>query len=258
MIYKRVAARLRAQDWIAISIELAIVIVGVFIGTQVSNWNASRLERAETRRMLVQLQPELRGLIDFSQSARKYYGTTRRYAGVALAGWRADPNVSDSDFVIAAYQASQISGIATNNATWATIFGADRLRTIDDPTIRRDLASLMASDTSQIDLVAVDTPYRRNVRRIIPIDIQDSIRAACGDVPPADKPNLFLLPSNCPLAIAPKAAASAAQALRSHPDLANDLQWHVAAAAAFLASLRSFELTARSLQNEITASVQSD
>ncbi len=32
MIYKRVAARLRAQDWVAITIELAIVAVGMFIG----------------------------------------------------------------------------------------------------------------------------------------------------------------------------------------------------------------------------------
>ena len=38
MIYKRVAARLRAQDWLAITIELGIVVLGVFIGTWVANW----------------------------------------------------------------------------------------------------------------------------------------------------------------------------------------------------------------------------
>ncbi len=45
MIYKRVAAWLRGQDWVAILIELGIVILGVFVGTQVSNWNATRTER---------------------------------------------------------------------------------------------------------------------------------------------------------------------------------------------------------------------
>ncbi len=39
MIYKRVGARLRAQDWLAIVIELGIVVLGVFIGTWVANWN---------------------------------------------------------------------------------------------------------------------------------------------------------------------------------------------------------------------------
>ena len=39
MIFKRAAAKLKAQDWTAIGIELVIVIIGVFIGTQVSNSN---------------------------------------------------------------------------------------------------------------------------------------------------------------------------------------------------------------------------
>ena len=59
MIYKRAAARLRAQDWVAITIELSIVVVGVFIGTQVANWNEDRLTRRETQRMLVRLKPEI-------------------------------------------------------------------------------------------------------------------------------------------------------------------------------------------------------
>ena len=251
MIYKRVAARLRAQDWVAITIEIGIVVIGVFIGTQVSNWNADRLERIETRRMLTQLQPEVRGLIDFSTSTRDYYKITRRYAGIALAGWKRDPTVDDRAFVIAAYQASQISGSATNNSTWATIFGAERLRTIEDPAIRRGLSSLMSIDTSQISILAVDTPYRKNVRRIIPVEIQDAIRAHCGDVPAAGRPNVFILPPDCPLSIPPEAAKAAAGALRANPGLANDLQWHVAAVAAFLTNLDTLEASARELQREI-------
>ena len=103
MIFKRAVAKLRAQDWAAITIEIAIVIIGVFIGTQVSNWNARRLEQIETREMMSRLKPELRKVLDEYQGARAYYGLTRRYAGIALAGWRGDADVSDRDFVIAAY-----------------------------------------------------------------------------------------------------------------------------------------------------------
>src|SRR4051812_17044368 len=62
MIFKRAVARLRAQDWIAISVEIGIVIIGVFIGTQVSNLNNARIERAKTQQMARDLQPELRNL----------------------------------------------------------------------------------------------------------------------------------------------------------------------------------------------------
>ena len=42
MILRRVVANLKHQHWTAIGIELVIVVVGVFIGMQVSNWNEDR------------------------------------------------------------------------------------------------------------------------------------------------------------------------------------------------------------------------
>ena len=36
-------ARLRGRSWSSVAIELAIVVLGVFIGIQVSNWNQDRL-----------------------------------------------------------------------------------------------------------------------------------------------------------------------------------------------------------------------
>ena len=256
MIYKRVAANLRVQNWSAILIELAIVVVGVFIGTQVSNWNATRLEGAETARLIAQLQPELRAQVDFYDTAKAYYATTRRFAEVALAGWADDPKVSDNDFVIAGYQASQIQGIGTNSATWANIFGAERLRSIDDAAVRRDLSFLMYSDNSSIGINAVDTPYRRNVRRVIPIKVQDAIRTTCGDYTPENRPNIVLLPPTCALQLPADQAAAAARALRANRGLVEDLQWHVAAEAAFLANLKVFEDTTHKLLSEIPNGVR--
>ena len=253
MIFKRFAANLRAQNWFAIGIEFAIVVAGVFVGTQVSNWNAERLERADTARLIAQLQPELRAQVDFYDTAKAYYATTRRFAEVALAGWTNDPKVSDSDFVVAAYQASQIQGIGTNSSTWANIFGAERLRSIDNPIIRRDLSFLMYSDNSSIGINAVDTPYRRNVRRVLPIAVQDVVRTKCGDYTPDNRPNVVLLPPTCPLHLPAEQAAASARALRAHPELIDDLQWHVAAEAAFLANLKVFEDTTHKLLREIPA-----
>ena len=93
--------------------------------------------------------------------------------------------MSDSDFVISAYQSSQIMGIGTNGSAWADVLGADRLRQIEDPELRNDLATLLSSDYAIIDTPAVDTPYRRNVRRLIPIALQDAVREQCGDQPPS-------------------------------------------------------------------------
>ena len=252
MIYKRAAARLRAQDWVAITIELSIVVVGVFIGTQVANWNEDRLTRRETQRMLVRLKPEIDNLLLFYTSARDYYRTTRGWADTAFAAWRGDPAVSDRDFVIAAYQASQIYGSGTNISTWATIFGADRLRTIDNDRLRTNLAYLMSIDTSQLDISAVDTPYRRNVRRIVPVEIQDAIRAQCGDRSPPGNPGILSLPSTCDIEVAPAVAAAAAADLRAHPELVEDLRWHTASAAYFLENVVANEVVVRQVQQALS------
>ena len=73
MIFKRAAAKLRAQDWTAISIEIAIFCIGVFVGIEVSNWNQARLQKDQTERLLVQLAPELRKKISFFESVKTYY-----------------------------------------------------------------------------------------------------------------------------------------------------------------------------------------
>lgn len=252
MIYKRFAANLRAQNWFAIGIEFGIVVAGVFVGTQVSNWNAQRLERQETQRMLAQLKPNLQSLTDYYASARVYYATTRNYARSAFSGWRGEPGLSDADFVIAAYQASQIIGIGTNGSTWATVLGADQLRKIDDLAIRNDLSFLMSADYTQLDVPSVNTPYRQNVRRLIPDDIQEAIRGQCGDITPTSAQQLnFILPATCDLKIESGEAARTAAILRSNPELARDLQWHMAAQSALLSNMRTFELATEDLQRRI-------
>src|SRR5687768_13536542 len=128
MLLRRVIDHLRRQEWSAIAIDFVIVVVGVFIGTQVSNWNEARLEKAATERLLVQLVPELAFQIEFFDSSRIYYATARRFADQALASWSGERRISDEQFVIAAYQASQVIGIGVNTENWALTFGAEQLR----------------------------------------------------------------------------------------------------------------------------------
>jgi len=62
MILRRVADHLRKQAWTAVAIDFVIVVLGVFVGIQVSNWNEDRIQRAQERGFLVRLHE------DFEQS----------------------------------------------------------------------------------------------------------------------------------------------------------------------------------------------
>ncbi|MEO7815069.1 MAG: hypothetical protein ABIR87_06455 [Sphingomicrobium sp.] len=238
MIYKRVAARLQAQDWLAITIEFAIVVAGVFVGTWVANLNQGRVEEGETRQMLRNLKPELANNIAIFNAVENYYAVTRRYAATAFAGWRGDQAVTDRDFVIAAYQASQIVYTGINGSSWSEAFGSDRLRTISDRELQRDVGQMMSTDYNAIEK-ELFTDYREHVRQVIPEDIQDAIRARCGDRRNAIGVNQ--LPASCSIDIPDSRLAQAASALRDRPDLVGELRWHIAAVASYVNNLQLFE-----------------
>jgi len=249
MIFKRAVAKLRAQDWMAIGIEIVIVIIGVFIGTQVSNFNNARIERAKTEQMARDLRPELRNLANNFRALISYYGVARRYGDTAFAGWRDDPRVSDRDFVIAAYQSSQILLTGVNNASWSQIFGSDRLRDLKNPRLRAHLTLLMTNDSIAIEK-DLATEYRRDVRMVIPEDIQDAIRARCGDRR-SDLANIAL-PPTCTLDLPEGRFTAAAHALRANSKLVGELRYHFAMAASYVENLRDLESLTRAAIQEVT------
>ena len=46
MLLRRITEHVKAQNWFAVGLDFLIVVVGVFIGIQVANWNAARADRA--------------------------------------------------------------------------------------------------------------------------------------------------------------------------------------------------------------------
>lgn len=255
MILRRLTQNLRAQNWTAIVIELVIVVLGVFIGVQAANWNQDRIEQRETQRMLVNLRPELQGQMNFINDVRAYYGVTRKFAEQALAGWSGAPDVSDNEFVIAAYQASQITGIGTNAENWALTFGGEQLRNIDDLQVRRNLEVILTTDYGPIGLDAAATPYREQVRRVIPISVQDAIRRECGDRVTVDETLglvQVVLPGTCSLTLPPDQAAKAAASLRARPDLAQELNWHLATVAVTMLNVDLLERPIRELHRDLS------
>jgi hypothetical protein len=251
MILHSVAEALRRQNWAAIAIEIVIVVIGVFVGTQVSNWNQTRVETAATKRMLVQFGPELQAQIEFFGSARTYYATARRFADVALAAWQGDGRISDERFVIAAYQASQIYAQGVNAENWTLTFGGEQVRNIEDAKVRRDLELVLTQDYSLVQFAAVATPYREQVRRVIPIHVQDMIRRECGDR--QIKNTIFAeLPATCSLRLAQHEAKSTAAALRANVELPRELNWHLAAVAQYQDNMAALEQSMRALHRDLS------
>ena len=64
MILRRVMEHVKDQNWTAVGIDFLIVVVGVFVGLQVQDWNDARKERIEERAIMNRLHAETRALLD--------------------------------------------------------------------------------------------------------------------------------------------------------------------------------------------------
>lgn len=59
MLLRRMTRHVKDQNWFAVGLDFAIVVLGAFIGIQVSIWNAARLERAVERDTLIRLYADI-------------------------------------------------------------------------------------------------------------------------------------------------------------------------------------------------------
>lgn len=80
MLLRRIIEHVKTQNWTAIGLDFVIVVVGVFIGIQVSNWNAARGERDLERVYLQRLHDEALAGVNGFLGSTDIVWTARRNA----------------------------------------------------------------------------------------------------------------------------------------------------------------------------------
>lgn len=73
MILRSVTKHVRDQNWFAVGIDFLIVVVGVFIGIQVSNWNAARLERLEETAIVERIRNDFARIREDSERSLAFH-----------------------------------------------------------------------------------------------------------------------------------------------------------------------------------------
>ncbi|GAA0852364.1 DUF6090 family protein [Aliiglaciecola litoralis] len=69
MLLRSITNHIKEQNWLAVLIDFMIVVVGVFIGIQVANWNESLAENELSNRYMEQLTRDIRAdIIDINTS----------------------------------------------------------------------------------------------------------------------------------------------------------------------------------------------
>ncbi|MDT8439893.1 MAG: hypothetical protein RQ729_12890 [Wenzhouxiangellaceae bacterium] len=183
MILRSVTKHVRDQNWFAVWIDFLIVVVGVFIGIQVANWNDARRDRQLGAEYTVRLIADLEQDLSAARTLASYYDD------VTEAIKDADRLLSQPDpdpkaLVVAAYRASEFSTNPSSRATWDQVVSSGHLGLLPDAAIESGLSDYYRFTGSVEETLArlQDTPYRRAVRSLIPLAVQISMREGCSDV----------------------------------------------------------------------------
>ncbi|MEM7276765.1 MAG: hypothetical protein AAF385_01460 [Pseudomonadota bacterium] len=90
MLFRRISKHLADQNWVAVGIDFAIVVVGVFIGLQVANWNEARQdandELATVSRLLGDFETHEKVLMERSARAEQLALTSARLLAIVQSG----------------------------------------------------------------------------------------------------------------------------------------------------------------------------
>lgn len=180
---RTLSGRLRQHDWTGVVIEVLIVVAGVFIGLQVSNWNEGRKDAARGNEYLLRLHDELlqdaQGLTLISQFWTKV-GTN----GAAAMAYAEDGVLTQGSAwktLLAYYQASQVWPYRKPDVTFQEIRSTGSLLLIRNGELRAEVARhYSAGAGSQVtEVLGLIPRYREHVRGLVPWKIQQYIWANC-------------------------------------------------------------------------------
>jgi hypothetical protein len=254
MVIRRIREHVGAHDWFAVLVDVGIVVLGVFIGTQVSNWNEDRLDSARAANLRERLIDELD--FDARQYALQftYYEQAKKYGLQALAALNG-ARLSDRDFVVAAYQLTQTDTTKAKTNVYEEIAENGLVDRLGDAELQRFASDFYLSlEVAQRSIEQI-YPYRTLLRETMPYPVQLKVRRECGDREIMYQGRLVgittVLP--CRVAIAPADAAAAARAIRATPGIEQQMTRYIASLDEKLDNLALARDQAKEFRNRLIA-----
>jgi hypothetical protein len=209
MVIRSIRQHVASHNWFAVTVDVVIVVIGVFLGTQANNWNESRIERAAAGDYRQQIIKDLENNETDMSSRSAYYAAARKHALSALAQLDSGQRPADEQFLVDAFQASQVWLRPLVRNGYDEMTGAGLSHGIGDQGMRSRLAAYY-TQIRQFDMTALSsTPYREKLRRSMPYNIQAAIQMRCGDQirTMADGDQIAALPDRCELGLDPATIA---------------------------------------------------
>jgi hypothetical protein len=182
MILRRLTHHVRTQNWTAVVLDFLIVVVGVFIGIQMSNWNATRADVRRGAEFTEQLTADLRMEAWSYARLMGYSRDVLAEAERAVGALEGKYELADEALLISAYRATQYLNHQRSIATYEELTSTGSMGLIRNAALRNTAVRLYTTAVfTNIEQEGATSAYRAHFRMSLTNDVQDALARNCGD-----------------------------------------------------------------------------
>jgi len=202
MNLRRVIEHVKAQNWTAVALDFVIVVMGVFIGIQVSNWNTSRQEEREAREYIDRIQEDLLTNQEDMETRKRYFTRIKEHTLRALNALDSPREALGEQFIVDSFIASNSLRRPIGSDTYDELLSVGAINTIRNIEVRQRLAEYYRGIAGSEYYINEVPAYREVLRRAMPYEVQALLRSGgCNVNVNSDESGspTAVLPENCPL-----------------------------------------------------------
>ena len=183
MLLRRFTKHLSDQNWFAVWLDITIVVVGIFLGMQVTEWNEDRKENLKEyeyiERFIVDIGVHIK-LMDNKLLKLNVIYEDALLALDYLEGKNTE-NISSGRLVSAFYNSTSVFPYYVYNVTYDELLSSGKIHIISSVK-KREALSIFYKDASRLDVIwniEINNRYRNSVRSLISPGVQTAVLIAC-------------------------------------------------------------------------------
>tara|TARA_R110002073_G_scaffold126703_1_gene271618 strand:+ start:10019 stop:10798 length:780 start_codon:yes stop_codon:yes gene_type:complete len=223
MILARLSRAIRQQNWFAVVLEFVIVIAGVVIGFQVTEWNSQRKAVARADILTARLIEDLRDEQWRVEGNAIYNAQVSDNAQRAIDALEGRRTVDDETLVVEAFRATQIFSFPIIRTTYEELVATGAIDLITDSALLVAAVEYYETGSENLSFQDRDRTYRHAFFRLSDRALYDALSANCAEPRTLGIGDFTTLPEildfPCDIEGQDEAIAAMAERLRSTPEL---------------------------------------
>ncbi len=181
MLLRRVIEHVKHQNWTAVALDFLIVVVGVFIGIQVANWNDAREARTTGEFYLARIGEDIASDADFLERNLVNLEREAEHAGL-ISRYLKDGNagaMSDWEMFQIIYYRAGWTPFSPNRVTYDELISSGQFALLGDAALRKDIGDYYAALADMSGFYEFQPPLRELIRSKYSPEVQAYMWESC-------------------------------------------------------------------------------